>query len=45
MSYTLELSSALTLNSTCVSVYLFIGLTFMMLTMAAIYDVPELNIG
>lgn len=27
------------------SVYLFIGLTFMMLTLANVYDVPELNIG
>ena len=30
----------------CVSlVYLFLGLIFMMLTLANVYDVPELNIG
>jgi len=33
------------LNGRLLAVYLFVGLTMMMLTLASIYDVPELNIG
>ena len=35
----------LCLNCRLLAVYLFVGLTMMMLTLASIYDVPELNIG